>query len=150
MTLSEHFTLAEFLYSEIAAELHIDNFPSGEHIRNMAFVAGKLEIVRAHLGGHPITITSGYRCPELNKAAGGSSSSAHMQGLAVDFVCPEFGTPKEIVKAIIGIARALGFDQCIFEGPWVHLGWSAGKNRWQVLTKIAGQGGRPAYVPFVG
>jgi len=50
--------------------------------------------------GRTIEISSAYRCPQLNAAVGGAPSSQHVQGLAADFVCPDFGTPLEIALAI--------------------------------------------------
>jgi uncharacterized protein YcbK (DUF882 family) len=43
----------------------------------------KLEKVR-ELYGKPIKITSGYRCPEHNRAIGGAANSSHVSGMAVD------------------------------------------------------------------
>ena len=51
-------------------------------------------------GNKPVLISSGYRSPKLNKAIGGSSTSAHMSGLAADFSCPGFGTPLAICKEL--------------------------------------------------
>lgn len=43
----------------------------------------KLDLVREEYG-KPITITSGYRCPEHNKAVGGVPNSQHVSGKAAD------------------------------------------------------------------
>lgn len=120
--LSEHFTLEEFTRSHTADELGIDNTPSPEIVENLKRTAATLETVRKLLAGLPIVVTSGYRCERLNSAIPGSSHhSAHMDGLAVDFTCAQFGTPQAICRFLQ--STDLAFDQLIFEyGEWVHLG----------------------------
>ena len=122
MRLSPNFTLAQLIRSETAERRGIDNSPAAEIIENLKLLATGLEQVQALLGA-PIEISSGYRCPELNAAVGGASTSQHMQGLAVDFVCPAFGPPLEIARAIQ--SSSIAFDQCILEwGEWVHLSFA--------------------------
>lgn len=81
--LTEHFTLEEFLDSSKAKELIIDNTPPVEYLNNIKYVAYLLELIRKR-ARVPIRISSGFRCPPLNKAVGGSPSSRHLFGLAVD------------------------------------------------------------------
>ena len=131
--LSPHFSLAEFMVSETAARLNIDNQPPVDLMPNLEMTALKMESVRVLLGNKSIIVTSGYRSPMLNKAIKGSEKSAHMKGMAVDFICPKFGSPLDICKTIA--ASSLIFDQLIFEyGRWVHIGFSKAKPRKQVLT----------------
>ena len=131
MQLSPNFSLSELVYSETAEERGIDNTPPPEVVENLKRLAAGLEAVRALLGA-PLEISSGYRCPALNEAVGGSSTSQHMQGLAVDFECPTFGTPLEVADAIR--RSELEFDQCILEyGRWVHLSFSDAPRR-RMLT----------------
>ncbi len=87
----------------------------------------------------PMLISSGYRCPALNRAVGGSATSAHCVGYAIDFTCPDFGTPRKVTLFLVNALKAHGiaFDQMIFEfGRWVHLAYKspAGEQRGQVLT----------------
>src|SRR4029077_14444747 len=108
--------------SETAEERGIDNTPPPEIVENLRRLAAGLEAVRA-LFGAPLEIASPYRCAALNEAVGGSSTSQHLQGLAVDFACPDFGRPLEIARAIQ--ESGIQFDQCILEyGRWVHLSFS--------------------------
>ena len=137
MNLSEHFTLEEMLFSDTAQRLNIDNSPPREVIAHLTVAASGMEKVRALLG-YPIRVNSGYRCPDLNKAVGGSKTSAHMTGYAVDFVCPKFGGPIQIIKAIT--ASGIVFDQCIQEGTWVHISFDPRARR-QLLTAHFGRGG---------
>ena len=131
MQLSPNFSLSDLVRSETAEERGIDNTPPPEVVENLKRLAASLEAVRALLGA-PLEISSGYRCAALNEAVGGSSTSQHLQGLAVDFECPAFGTPLEVADAIR--RSALEFDQCILEfGRWVHLSFSDAPRR-RMLT----------------
>lgn len=129
--MSRYFTLAEMTVSETAARKGLDNTPTGEALENLKRTMLQMDRIRAALG-KPIVVTSGYRSPAVNKAVGGSATSAHCKGLAVDFTCPGFGTPLEVAKAVA--ALGIEFDQLIHEyGTWVHIGF-AEKPRRQLLT----------------
>jgi hypothetical protein len=131
MMLSPNFSLTEFTDSQTAARLGIDNDPPIELIPVLKATARCMEDVRDLLGGKPVLVSSAYRSPELNAAIGGSKNSQHMSGEAVDFTCPKFGTPEQIVKHIH--ASPLLWDQLILEfGRWVHISFSA-RNRRQTL-----------------
>ena len=122
MKLSENFTLQALTLSQKAQELGLDNQPPMEHIPNLRRLALGLEQV-LDLLGHGLTITSAYRSPALNAAVGGVKNSAHARGLAADFVCPAFGSPLVVARALA--ASALPFDQIIHEyGRWVHLAFA--------------------------
>jgi len=140
MKLTEHFTLAEMTDSQTATRRGISNTPSAAIIVNLKRVAEFLEQVRALVGG-PITVSSGYRSPDLNKAIGGAANSAHVLGLAADINAPGV-TSKTLARLIQ--AAGLPFDQLIFEGTWVHVGLSASSPRRQVLTATF-VGGRATY-----
>lgn len=128
--MSRHFTIAELTASQTATRRGIDNTPPPAALENMARTMDLLEQVRLLANG-PIMVSSGYRCPELNRAIGGSSTSAHVQGLAADINAPGI-TPKRLAQLIQ--ASGLIFDQLIYEGDWCHIGLSAGVPRNQVLT----------------
>jgi zinc D-Ala-D-Ala carboxypeptidase len=124
--LSEHFSLAEFTYSQTASRLGLDNRPGEAELANLERTAAVMEEVRRICGDQPVQITSGYRSPAVNAACGGSSTSAHMSGLAADFIVPAFGEPIDICHAIEPYLEALAIDQLIHEyGDWVHLGLAA-------------------------
>lgn len=144
MRLSPHFTLAELTASQTAARRGIDNSPPPEIVANLQATAGGMEKVREILGDQVITVSSGYRSPELNKAVGGSVGSAHRTGHAVDFNCYGFGSPLEVCEAI---ARSgLHYDQLIHEfGRWVHISFDP-RGRRQNLT-IDRLGTRPGLHP---
>jgi uncharacterized protein YcbK (DUF882 family) len=104
-------------------------------VENLRYTAGRLEEVRALLN-HPMAISSGYRSPALNDAVGGSLTSQHRYGLAVDFTADGFGTPFEVCKAIE--AGGIAYDQLIHEyGSWVHISFVRHNPRGQTLTTFA-------------
>lgn len=120
MKLTEHFTLEELIASDIAARHGIDNIPSSPLIiSNLKSLAEGLEDVRKLLG-KPITINSGYRSLMVNSLLGSKPSSQHTKGLAADFICPAFGTPKDIIKKIV--SSDIKYDQVILEfDRWIHI-----------------------------
>jgi hypothetical protein len=117
--LSPNFTLAELTVSETAARRGIDNTPPPEIIENLKRLAESLQEVRRLLGNKAILVSSGYRSPELNVAVGGSKNSDHCKGLAADFIAPSFGSPDDVIKAIV--ASDIPYKQVIREfDRWVH------------------------------
>jgi hypothetical protein len=121
--LTDHFTLGEFVYSQTASREGIDNTPDEKAMIGINRMAETMEKVREILGANPVMISSGYRCPELNQAIGGSSTSAHMTGLAADFTCPAFGDPYDVCIALKPHMHELQIDQLIWEyADWVHIG----------------------------
>jgi len=130
--LSPHFSLAELT---ITQQRHLNNTPPDWVLENLQNTAEQMERVRALLG-KPIVVSSGYRSPAVNKAVGGSVTSAHTQGYAVDFICPGFGDPLAVCKAIA--ASDIRFDQLIEElGRWVHVSFEP-RLRGQIKTYRAG------------
>lgn len=122
MKLSDNFYLSEFLLSQTAIRLNIKNEPSPTIIGHLKIVADCLELIRKKLG-YPINISSGFRSLALNRVIGGSSTSAHMHGYAVDFTCAKYGTPSDIVKAIK--SSGIKYDQLLEEyGAWVHISFA--------------------------
>lgn len=76
----------------------------------------KLEQLRVAYG-KPITINSGYRCPEHNKAVGGAPNSFHMQGRAADIAVPNKAERYKLVK----IAMQLGFSGIEISSVHLHV-----------------------------
>ncbi|MDP3322358.1 MAG: D-Ala-D-Ala carboxypeptidase family metallohydrolase [Hydrogenophaga sp.] len=141
--LSPNFTVAELTVSNTAVRAGLRNVPVGTALDNLARLALFLESVRGLLYNAPILVSSGYRSPAVNNLVGGSFKSAHMQGLAADFIAPKYGRVKAICEALRD--SPLPFDQLIYEGTWVHVAIpAAGKPpRREVLTAQFG-GGQPA------
>ena len=121
--LSRNFTLAQLTHSDTALKHGIANTPEPAHLINLRRLAAGLEQVQKLLR-HPLTINSAYRNPAVNQLVGGVPGSRHALGLAADFVCPAFGTPLEIARALA--ASSIPVDQIIHEyGRWVHFGLPA-------------------------
>jgi zinc D-Ala-D-Ala carboxypeptidase len=119
MRLSPNFTLAELTISETAARHGLDNTPPQEVIENLKLLAQSLQEVRAALGNKVIIVTSAYRSPQVNSKVGGSKNSDHTRGLAADIIVPSFGTPNDVVSAIL--ASGIPFKQVIREfDRWTH------------------------------
>lgn len=130
----KYFTVAEFVRSETADRLAIDNRLPKELLPNVqALVDNVLDPLREAYG-KPVTINSGYRSPALNKAVKGSATSDHMKGCAADITG---GNPKEN-KRLFYLIQELGlpFKQLIDEKnfAWVHVSYQEGANRKQILA----------------
>lgn len=134
MSFPKEFTREEMTVSQTAARKDIDNVPTGQALSNLCETAWAMVAVRTLLGNKPIIVSSGYRSPALNKVVGGSNTSAHTLGYAVDFTCPGFGTPLEIAKKIAKSDIMDEVDQLIHEfDSWVHISFDP-RNRKQLLT----------------
>lgn len=89
-------------------------YPPQWAVMNMRYVAQHiLEPLREEWGG-PITINSGYRTAEHNRTVGGSPTSLHMQGLAVDIKCISFAIMMHFAAIIIKLYMQgkISFHEC--------------------------------------
>ena len=146
MKLSKNFALSEITHSNTAKRLGIDNEPTEEHLQNMQNLINLLiQPMRDSLG--PIRISSGYRNPELNLAIGGSSSSQHCKGEALDIQFWQMGKMmNELIYEWI-LDSGLEFDQMIneFDFAWIHISLKAKDNRKQVLEAYKNEDGDTKY-----
>lgn len=121
--LTPHFKLSEFIRSNSASKYHIDNTPSKEIVENLkALCENVLEPLREWYG-KPIVISSGYRCPALNRAVGGATTSQHMKGEAADLHLPSIAIGRQWLEHLLEYGL---FDQLIWEHDksghyWVHV-----------------------------
>jgi zinc D-Ala-D-Ala carboxypeptidase len=154
MKLSEHLDLAEVTRSDSAKRKGISNMPTPEHIENFKKLAENIfEPIRKHFGV-PIMISSGYRSKALNTAIGGSLTSQHCTGEAIDIDMD--GTANGVTNKMVFdyIKSNLNFDQLIWEfgtkdaPDWVHVSFeTTGKQRKQILRAVK-TGGKTAYQPY--
>lgn len=139
MKLSKNLSLLECTKSITAKRLDIDNTPSEDVVENLKAIANDVfQPVRDHFRV-PIGVNSGYRSKALNKAVGGSKTSQHMAGEALDVDADIYGglTNKQIFDYI---KDNLDFDQLIWEfgddstPDWVHVSYKKrGENRGRCL-----------------
>ena len=152
MQLSENLSLAEVIRSETAKRKGVSNMPTPEHIENFKKLAENIfQPIRKHFG-KPIHISSGYRSDALNKAIGGSKTSQHCKGEAIDIDMD--GTAITNAQIFNYIKDNLNFDQMIWEfgtdknPDWVHVSYnSTGKQRKQILKALK-VNGKTSYVPY--
>ena len=140
MKLSKNLSLSEVTKSNTAIKNGIDNTPTMEHMENLRAVAANIfQPMRDHFN-IPIAITSGYRGEELNKIIGGSLTSQHCKGEALDIDADVY---KGITNAEIFnyIALSLDFDQLIWEfgdedqPDWIHVSYTESRpNRKEMLA----------------
>ncbi len=152
MKLSENFSLSELTKSQTAERKGIDNTPSPTHQENLKSLCEMvLQPVRDHFS-RVVTISSGYRSPELCTAIGSKITSQHAKGEAADFEI--FGVSnKELADYI---HENLDYDQLILEywkkedpnSGWVHCSYTNGNNRKQYLRAYK-EDGKTKYEPVL-
>lgn len=124
----EFFTLQELTKSSTASRYHIDNSPSEDIVRNLQYGVDMVLDPLRRLYGKPIVITSGYRCPELNKRVGGVTNSWHTQGNAADI---HVSSLAEASKIFSNLQKIPSVDTALFEhsqnGQWLHVQWNMNK-----------------------
>ena len=147
MKLSKNLSLAEVIKSNTAIKNGIDNNPTSEHLENLKFIAENgFQLIREFFG-KPIFVSSGYRSEALNDKIGGSKTSQHSTGQALDLDADVYGgvTNAELFDFI---CAKVDFDQLIWEfgshsnPDWVHFSMRKdGKNRGQILraSRISGK-----------
>ena len=148
--LTEHFTLKELTASKSHPEVR--NVPDEKQIENLKEVCRWLEKLRVDYNDNyptkdgkeqPIIINSGFRCPMLNKVVGGSSTSNHLTGCAVDIRCNTAKQALRYAVCLIDLFEAAGklWDEIYVERqgvvPWVHFAVRPSKNRGRVSVYCA-------------
>lgn len=149
--------MLEFTRSATARAKGLDNTPSAEHAANIEMLVAQLldplreawaiKCAHEHWGTPAITVSSGYRGPALNKAVGGSATSAHCVGYAADIV-PANGRLVEFKAFCRQYLTGKPFDQMISEDEnaagvprWIHIGYKNihGGQRRQLLSMVGGK-----------
>ena len=151
MKLTENFSLNELTKSQTAERKGIDNTPSTEHQENLKSLCEMiLQPIRDHFG-QVVSVSSGYRSPELCVAIGSSTQSQHAKGQASDFEI--FGVSNKELADYID--QNLDYDQLILEywkgeeepnSGWVHCSYTNGNNRKQYLRAYK-ENGSTKYEP---
>ena len=103
--------MEEFSHSSTAKARGIDNTVPEKLIPALRNLCERvLEPLREQVR-EPVIISSGYRCPALNKAVGGSDTSQHMKGEACDIWHADIQTLRKWFEMLMDG----DFDQLIFE-----------------------------------
>lgn len=126
----KYFSVDEMVRSATAKKLGIDNSPTEEIANNLVlFIETTLDPIREDWGG-PISVSSGYRCPELNKAVGGAKNSGHQYGFCADLqVKGGMKRVRELADFIFMWMKdhQMKFDELLFERSgnvtWLHFCW---------------------------
>ena len=153
----KHFSMAELTRSATAQKMGLDNTPTSAHRANLEMMvtmlidplreAWAIECAHEQWGTPALTVTSGYRGFRLNKAVGGSNTSAHCIGFALDLV-PANGRLAEFKKFCRQYLTGKPFDQMISEDEnaagvprWIHIGYmnQQGGQRRQLLSMVGGK-----------
>ena len=149
MQLSKNFNLVEMTKSQTATRKGIDNTPSAEHQGNLqSLCMHVLQPIRDHFS-QVVTVSSGYRSPELCLAINSKITSQHAKGQAADFEI--FGVSNKELADYIN--ENLDYDQLILEywkesdpnSGWVHCSYSEGNNRNQYLKAYKDENNKTRY-----
>jgi len=124
MKLTEHFKLSEFTRSSIAdahgIKNEIEDSKIIDNLKNLCVQV--LEPLRQQVN-EPIIISSGYRCPELNKLVGGAKNSQHMTGEAADISL--IANRLSLIDCFLWIQDHCRYDQLVLESKgtqcWIHI-----------------------------
>ena len=148
--ISKHISYKEGVYSRTATRLDIENTPNDEQLNNMILLAEEVfEPLRSWVGG-PIKINSFFRSPKLNKAIGGSTTSQHCKGQAMD-IDDTFGRATN-AEMYHFIKEHLDFDQMIWEfgdddnPDWVHVSFVSDEGNRRRCLKAYKEKGKTKYM----
>lgn len=134
----KHFTISELTRSATANRLGIDNTPSDAIKKNLEKLINTVLDPLREAWGAPIIVTSGYRCPALNRAVKGSKTSQHVLGQAADI--KTVGDKPESNKKLFELAKKMIEDGRIVVGQlideygydWIHIS-TVGGHKNQIL-----------------
>ena len=152
MSLSANFSLEELTKSQTATRKGIDNTPTPEHQDNLkSLCMHVLQPIRDHFD-RVVTVSSGYRSPELCIAIGSKITSQHAKGQAADFEI--FGVSNKELADYIN--QNLDYDQLILEywkesdpnSGWVHCSFKTEGNRKQYLKAYKDENNKTCYQPM--
>lgn len=134
----KHFTMKEMTHSSTADNLGFINTPTEIEKQNLNdLVVNVLDPLREAYG-KPIRVTSGYRCPRLNKAVGGVDNSQHIKGQAADIQPLQYKEIDNFIKFVRNWCLHNDFDQCIIErsktGKWIHISWRKENRRRKLFS----------------
>lgn len=120
---TKNFKLLEFTYSSDAQILGIDNAPPLEIMENLKYTMEKMQELRDKLN-LPIIVTSGYRCPKLNKFVNGAKNSDHLTGLGVDFYVSGYSFDEQkCLSEILKKSKDVRYVKFYQKTGHIHVSW---------------------------
>lgn len=154
MKIGKYLELEDLTVSDTAIRKGIDNTPPQEIIDELTNIVKFVYDPLCDNLGTMVRVNSGYRSVRLNRSIGGSATSQHCKGQALDLSFRGYKTALTNSTIFHYILHNLDFDQLIWEGgdsknpAWVHVSYKGEGNRKQVLRAIM-QGGKTTYIPYV-
>ncbi len=146
--ISQHISYKESTHSDTATRRGIKNTPNETELKAMKKLAEKIfEPLRLYFN-EPIKINSFYRSMALNKQIGGSKTSQHCKGEAIDLDGMNGISNKQLYDFI---KNNLEFDQLIWEfgsdknPDWVHVSYTITKTNRKQLLKAERKNGKSVY-----
>lgn len=129
----KYFTIKELERSATAKRLGIDNTAPQRVVTALKSLVDNVLDPLRETWGSPITVSSGYRCPRLNKAVGGVATSHHLRGMAADITTGNRANNRRLFQKIIDLG--LPFTQLIDESnfSWVHVSYDPKDVKRQIL-----------------
>ena len=141
----KYFTINELTKSSTAARLGINNAPGPVEKGNLTQLVEHVLDPLREAWGKPIRVSSGYRCPKLNKVVGGAITSQHTKGQAADItsLTDDWNENLKLLKLLLN--SDIEFDQVICEYPdaqgrpnWIHVSYNKNGNRKKKTTCVKG------------
>jgi len=153
--ISKYITLSQATKSITAQRYGIINAPDADAIEKMRLLCFTIYDPVCDYFGRAIPVSSFYRNRVLNTKIGGSKTSQHMTGEAMDIDCDMISDSK-ITNSVVFfyIMNNFKFDQLIWEfgtnknPAWVHVSYSVGNNRNQILVASKDKFKKTVYSPF--
>lgn len=129
----KYFTIKELCTSSTAQQKGIDNKPTPGIEQNLELLVKYVLDPLREAWGKPITVTSGYRCPALNRAVSGAKNSHHITGMAADITTGSKVDNKKLFQLVLDLK--LVFTQLIDEKnySWIHISYDPDNLKRQVL-----------------
>ena len=132
----KYFRMKELCRSEKALSAGIDNTPDEATEHNLTKLTEWVLDPLREWYGEPVIVTSGYRCPALNRLVGGAPASQHCRGEAADITALD---KRDNTLLFELIRKRLPFDQLIWEKgngerpDWIHVSYRESGGRRQVM-----------------